>query len=286
MSEIPRIRLKGHDEIELIEAYRKGEVTESISPVLAKQYRKGKTSLDADSLAMFGSYPIWRRIAKDKNILVVGDLHAPFIREGYLEHCMRIRDKYRCNHTIFIGDIVDNHYASFHATDPDGLGGSDELDFAIDQIRPWHKEFPNADVVMGNHDKIILRKIFKEGISKRWIRTFSDILEVPTWLFHKDMVEYDNVKYIHGLKGGAVNGAMTKAKNRGKSIVQGHWHSRSYVRWHVTDNDRIFAMQVGCGVDEDAYAMAYAEDPMERWILSCGIVLENGQSAIVEPMRL
>jgi len=64
--------------------------------------------------------PIWRRIATKKNILVVGDLHAPFIRKGYLEHCMRVRDKYRCNHTIFIGDIVDNHYASFHAPIPSG----------------------------------------------------------------------------------------------------------------------------------------------------------------------
>ncbi|MHA2254358.1 MAG: metallophosphoesterase [Candidatus Kariarchaeaceae archaeon] len=223
--------------------------------------------------------------SKERRVLVVGDLHAPFIREGYLEHCMAVRDKYNTNHTIFIGDIIDNHYSSFHPTDPDGYGAGEELDRAIDQISVWHSEFPDADVIIGNHDKIIMRKMFKEGISMRWVKTFNEVLNTHSWTFDKEF-EYDNVKYIHGLKGGAVNGAMAKARNRGISIVQGHWHAKSNTRWHATDNQRIFAMQVGCGVDEDAYAMAYAEDPMERWIISCGVVLENGQLPIVEPMRL
>lgn len=225
------------------------------------------------------------RKQNDRRILVIGDLHAPFIRKGYLEHCLEVQEKYQTNHTIFIGDIIDNHFSSFHPTDPDGFGAGEELDRAIAQIAEWHKSFPGSDVVLGNHDKIILRKIFREGVSMRWIKTFNEVLQVPTWNFDKEFM-YDGVKYIHGLKGGSVNGAMTKARNRNVSIVQGHWHAKSYVRWHVSDTDRIFAMQVGCGVDEDAYAFAYAEDPMERWVISCGVVLENGQLPIVEPMKL
>jgi len=228
---------------------------------------------------------IYSELPKDKRILVVGDLHTPFTRKGYLEHCQQVAVKYNTNHTIFIGDVIDNHYSSFHDSDPDGLSANDELDAATDVLSEWHRAFPNADVILGNHDMIVLRQIFKAGISKRWIIKFSDVLEVPSWKFI-EQIEYDGVKYIHGLKGGAVNGAITKAVGRGKSIVQGHWHSKSWVRWHVTDVSRIFAMQVGCGVDEKTYAMAYHTDPMERWILSCGVVLENGQLPIVEPMRL
>ena len=58
---------------------------------------------------------------KERRILVIGDLHAPFTLTGYLEFCENIYAKYNCNQTIFIGDIIDNHYSSFHTTDPDGL---------------------------------------------------------------------------------------------------------------------------------------------------------------------
>src|SRR5210317_831241 len=125
-------------------------------------------------------------ITKDeRRILVIGDLHAPFTLNGYLDFCKETYANYNCNQVIFIGDIIDNHYSSFHPTDPDGFGAGEELDRAIDQIRYWHEAFPNSDVVLGNHDKIILRKIFKEGISMRWVKTFNEMLEVPTWNFDK-----------------------------------------------------------------------------------------------------
>ena len=73
---------------------------------------------------------------KEKRILVIGDLHAPFIQEGYFEFCKHIYNVYNCNHTIFIGDIIDNHYSSYHDTDPDGMGGNDELSAAIKKLAP------------------------------------------------------------------------------------------------------------------------------------------------------
>ncbi len=44
---------------------------------------------------------------KEKKILVIGDLHAPFIQEGYLEFCQHIYNIYNCNHTIFIGEVLE-----------------------------------------------------------------------------------------------------------------------------------------------------------------------------------
>ena len=70
--------------------------------------------------------PVWQNYYDEKgkkivnNILVVGDLHEPFTRKGYLEFCKSIYYKYNCNEVVFIGDIIDNHYSSFHDTDPDG----------------------------------------------------------------------------------------------------------------------------------------------------------------------
>ena len=66
-------------------------------------------------------------VGKEDKILVIGDLHEPFCLDGYLEHCKEVYAKHNCNKVIFIGDVIDNHYSSYHDPDPDGLGGGDEL---------------------------------------------------------------------------------------------------------------------------------------------------------------
>ena len=96
----------------------------------------------------------------EDKILVIGDLHEPFCLDGYLAHCKAVYAKHNCNKVIFIGDVIDNHYSSFHEPDPDGLGGGDELDLAIRRLSKWYKAFPVADVCIGNHDRIVTRKAF------------------------------------------------------------------------------------------------------------------------------
>ena len=82
---------------------------------------------------------------KERRILVVGDIHAPFNHPAYLDFCSDVYAKWNLNQVIFIGDIIDNHFSSFHTTDPDGLGGGDELDLAIDEVQKWYAVFPKAD---------------------------------------------------------------------------------------------------------------------------------------------
>jgi len=179
---------------------------------------------------------------KERRILVIGDVHAPFVLDGYLDFCKETYAKYNCNQVIFIGDIIDNHYSSFHTTDPDGMGGSDELDYAIEEVKKWNEAFPVADVLIGNHDRIIMRKAFDSQIPQRWIKSYNDVLGTK-WNW-QDRVVYDNVQYVHG-EGGT---ARTKSKNDMMSTVQGHIHTQAYCEWMVGRNFRIFGMQVGCGV--------------------------------------
>ena len=96
---------------------------------------------------------------KDVNrILVIGDLHAPFDLDEYFDHCVETYAKYNCNKVVFIGDVIDNHFSSYHETSADGMGGATELDLAIDRLKRWYKQFPVADVTIGNHDRLIMRK--------------------------------------------------------------------------------------------------------------------------------
>ena len=43
------------------------------------------------------------------NTLIIGDLHAPFIKDGYLAHCKHIAKKHNCTRFHCTGDIIDNH---------------------------------------------------------------------------------------------------------------------------------------------------------------------------------
>tara|TARA_R110000822_G_scaffold47155_6_gene125277 strand:+ start:873 stop:1589 length:717 start_codon:yes stop_codon:yes gene_type:complete len=209
---------------------------------------------------------------KERRILVIGDIHAPFTLDGYLEFCQNTYANYNCNQVIFIGDIIDNHYASFHTSSPDGLGGGDELAYAVESVKEWSNAFPIADVTIGNHDRIIMRKAFDSQIPSRWIKSYNEVLGT-TWNW-VDQIVYDNVQYVHG-EGGT---ARTKSKNDMMSTVQGHIHTQAYTEWNVGKNFRIFGMQVGCGVDSNSYAAAYAKN-FKKQAIGCGVVL-GGHTAI------
>jgi len=72
------------------------------------------------------------------NILIIGDLHSPFTLPKYLDFCKEQQRKYNCGKVIFIGDIIDNHYSSYHESDPDGMSAGDELDKAIEQVQQYY----------------------------------------------------------------------------------------------------------------------------------------------------
>jgi len=214
------------------------------------------------------------------NCLIIGDLHEPFSLDKYLEFCVTQYQKFNCSEVIFIGDIIDNHFASYHETSADGMGGADELEFAIQRISRWYKAFPVATVIIGNHDRMIMRKSQTSAIPSKWIKSYQEVLEVPNWKFVERYVK-DNVQYLHG-EGGT---ARTKAKNDMMNTVQGHLHTQAYCEHFVGQKFRVFGMQVGCGIDHESYAMAYAKTG-KKPAIGCGVVLNSGKLPINLLMKL
>ena len=217
-------------------------------------------------------------LTRKGGLLIIGDLHAPFVRKGYFDFCKRIRDKYNCDDVIFIGDILDNHYSSFHDTDPDGYGGAKELELAKNEIKKWYKEFPKARVCLGNHDLIPDRKRFNANITKSWLKPINEVLETPKWDFAESYI-IDDILFTHGTG----RKARQRSKNDLMSVVQGHYHSESYITFYVGHNYKIFAMQIGCGIDDKAYAMAYGRNYPKNHI-NCGVIIDG--MPILEYMTL
>lgn len=219
-------------------------------------------------------------LGNPNNILIIGDIHAPFNLDTYLSFCLEQQKKFKCGTVVFIGDVVDNHYTSYHESDPDGMSAGDELDVAIHELQKYYKVFPKATVIIGNHDRLVYRKAFSGGVSKRWIKEYKEVLKVPNWEFVESLDLFD-VNINHG-EGGT---ARAKMKKELQSQIQGHLHSELYVDFIVGKNFRIFGMQVGCGIDNKSYAMAYGKH-FKKPAIGCGVLLNRGTLPIVVPMQL
>lgn len=216
------------------------------------------------------------------NVLFIGDLHAPFILDGYLDFNIELQKKYDCGTIIFAGDIIDSHSWSFHTHDVDGLSVRDELDAAINQLKGWYQAFPEATVMLGNHDLLISRKAKEYGLSQLFLKYFGDVIDAPkTWEFKHELYR-DGVLYVHGSTGNAID----RAKEIRHSVAQGHLHSQAFVQWSVSEIDSIFGLQVGAGLDRHQYAFEYAKTMPKKPIISSGVILNHGTLPIIELMKL
>jgi len=211
---------------------------------------------------------------------VVGDLHEPFTHEGYFRFIRKVFYEWQVQRVIFIGDIVDNHAISYHESDPDGLSAGDELAVVRGRLSKWEKEFPYAIVTLGNHDKLPERKLFSMGIPRGSLREYGDLYGVPSWKFVPE-VYFEEVRYLHGVGSSGVNGARNLALKSRCSVVMGHGHSYGGVQYLAGPRDTVFGLNVGCGVDVEAYAMAYGREFPLKPTLGCGIVVDGKEGYFV-----
>lgn len=226
------------------------------------------------------SYTVNEQIIGAQNILIIGDIHEPFSHPDYLDFCTRTRDKYNCDTTIFIGDVVDEHALSAWDSDPDGYSAGHEANQAQVALQKWYEAFPDAYICIGNHDDRPMRRAFKSGIPKRYIRSFEEIWGSPIgWKWGLSWIA-DGITYEHGVMGGT-HAAYNRALKMGRSIVQGHTHINPGVKYL---GPNWYALNVGCGLDENAYAMAYGRQYNGQIVLGCGVVLDQGKQPIFVPM--
>lgn len=218
-------------------------------------------------------------------VLIVGDLHLPACLEAYLAFCKKTYKKYKCDRVVFIGDVVDHHVISFHDKHPKAPGVMEEYEHCLKEVAKWHKAFPNAEVVIGNHDERHQRICAKSQIPDIYLKDFTTLFNTPGWIWKKD-VSIDGVWYVHGhgvASSSSVLPAATLAQKVGGSVVLGHFHTKAgLATFNIQNKRNVFGLNVGCGVDDTHQAMAYSTS-VYRPVLSCGVVL-NGKKAYLEVM--
>ena len=244
---------------------------------VARYIEQGKSHREIQDIEGIGLATISRIRNKgigENRVLVIGDIHEPCARDGYLEFCKDIERKHKTNKTVFVGDIVDWHGISFHARTAEAPGVLDEYYLAHGCIQDWYKAFPKATVTIGNHDDRIRRVAESVNIPSKFIRNDNEIWGTPNWDW-VDNVIIDDVYYMHGIGHSGTHPAYNAARQMCMSVCMGHVHSTAGIKWMASPQKRWFGMDVGCGVDDKKYAFAYGKNNKKKSVLGCGVVIDG-----------
>lgn len=218
------------------------------------------------------------------SILVISDLHAPYMHKDAVKFLAALKRKYKFDKVVCIGDEVDFHALSFHDSDPDLPSAGEELARAIDSLKPIYKLFPEVDVVESNHGSMVYRKALANGMPKKVIRGYNEVLQAPDgWKWKPDVklkTPLGLVYFCHGKSGAA--GRL--ASQYGMSAVQGHYHEKAQINYISTPEKLMFDAHTGCLADDKSLALGYNKINVKRPIVSV-LVIINGIPQIV-PMVL
>lgn len=224
-------------------------------------------------------------------VLVIGDTHAPAMHRNYVKFLKEIYEAWACDRIVHIGDLVDNCALSFHLKKPQLKDPIAEYRKAITQVKQLTDAFKGipVDLMLGNHDVLPYRWAQEVGIPDEMMANFADIWNLPeNWTVNDRFaqLEIDGVIYQHGDRGkGGRLAAANNARAEFAPVVQGHLHGQAGIEFIVNLRNRVFGMQVGCGVDHKHLSMAYGAKFNNKPVLGCGVVLD-GTTPVFEPMIL
>lgn len=211
-----------------------------------------------------------------KRTLIIPDMHAPYQHIDTLPFLCSVRDRYKTEQTICLGDETDQHALSYHESNPDLFSAGDELACAAEFLLELHKEFPVMRLCESNHGSLIYRKALTHGIPKGMLKTYEEIYGVKGWSWHEEIFERVNNKvqvcFKHSF---GINIANALPRQGGVCIVQGHHHSKCNVEYLETPNSRLFGMTVGCLIDQKSLAFAYNRLSPARPFLACGVIIDG-----------
>jgi predicted phosphodiesterase len=224
-----------------------------------------------------------KRDAKTGIVGVIADLHVPFNHPNYLPFLVDTFKRYGVETVVSIGDLVDHHAMSRFQSETCALGAVDELEVSKVTLKKYSQAFPTVQVCAGNHDLIPVRQAATVNIDERYLKSLFEVLELPkTWTLEEEFV-IDDVLYKHGINCLGKDGAINAAIQERMSTVIGHSHSFGGCKYSANKRNIIFGLNVGCGIDINAYAFAYGKHAKFRPTIGCGIVFDSS-FAIFVPM--
>lgn len=221
------------------------------------------------------------KIPSGNIVLVIPDLHCPWEHQDALAFLIAVREKYRPNVFVNLGDEVDFYGMSRFSHAPDMPSAGTELSDAVKHLIPFYKEFPHMLVCHSNHTHRIDKKASEAYIPKAALRRIEEILKTPEGWVYKACHQIDGVDYKHGTGKSGAQAHINHAKATGRSTCIGHIHAFAGVNYL---RPNMFAANFACLIDKRGGCFDYTSEMDDNIVLGCGVVI-NGTKAFFIPME-
>lgn len=219
-------------------------------------------------------YSISREV---KKALVISDLHFPYQHPDAIDFLYALHDYFDFDTILNVGDIVDNHYPSFHEKEPDCYGGSEEIERASEGLQELESIFPEMLISLGNHDLLPRRKANAAQIPLEHVADPNLVYGLQGgWDWReKHYVKLPKKRTLlvtHSVGANIAN----NAKLYSHCSVQGHHHG-TYGLQYFGDHDLLrWHFSTGCLINPKAPAFRYDKKMIvNRPVIGCGYII-NG----------
>lgn len=209
-------------------------------------------------------------------ILLISDMHIPYHHKKLIPFLKGLKKKYSPTRIICLGDELDKHAMSFHDSDPDLDSAGTELEKSLPVIAELHELFPKMDLIESNHGSMVFRKAKHHGISRRYVRSYNEVLEVDNgWQWHDDLtIQLPDGQWVYFHHGKTVEAVRT-SQLMGMSHVCGHYHEAFGVKYWANPRGLYWGMNAGCLIDNKALAFAYNRTNPKRPIIGTGLIIDG-----------
>lgn len=222
---------------------------------------------------------------KSNIVLCIPDIHFPAHHPDLFAFLKAIKNRFKPNEIICLGDEIDAAGLGSWDKDPDAPSIGDELKQSVSLLKQLYAIFPKVKVCISNHTDRIYRKAFSAGIPRDLIKSYSEILEAPKGWEWADSWEVDGVIYEHGEGFSGKDGALKAAQANMQKTVIGHLHSYAGISYYANAKHLIWGFNAGCLIDRHNAAFNYGKHIKAKPIIGVGII-DTGNEPRFIPMPL
>lgn len=214
----------------------------------------------------------------DNNIILAyGDCHFPFHDSRTFDFLAQLKDEYKPDRVIDLGDTSDSYNFSRYPKSPEGISTSEEIKKLRKCIKTLGSIFPKVDIMKSNHCERLYFKATVAGIPRELIKPYKEILEAPEgWKWHRDLTltvdkTREKIYFCHE-RGSDV---LRLAKVLGISTVMGHVHSGLGIQYFANPLRTMFAAQCGCFCKDKGVPYEYNKGNLFRPLKGCIIIIDG-----------
>ena len=222
--------------------------------------------------------------------LIIPDVQIPFEHPRSLTFLKEVKKEFSIpdENILCVGDELDEYWGGMYRKDPMASHTAmQEIEESREKLKAFIAAFPNLRICFSNHGTRWQRKAFEAEIPSIMMRQYQEVMEIPpTWRYADHWLIKAKYPFLveHGDKHGGTFPHVQASRINGISTAIGHFHSVLGVEYTNTTMGSIWGMCVASLIDAEAYAFKYSLKHSKRPVLGCGVILDEGRTALPVPL--